>query len=352
MRAAGREGFVMPAVLTVVAVVTLVFLVTILALDSLTVEARQASDEIRFRQDALSAEADAAWLMATEPVSLRGIAIGQARTILDEFGGEPASGAQATAEVRLDGRLYAVPRQVGGQAATPLMVSMQDAAGQANVEIMDPVQKRRLFEMLGLGPDEAATFADRLIDYQDADDFRSPRGAEAEDYVRAGAGRPQNGGIARIDDLRGVLGFAEAVDARRWRAVRDALTADPTSGSVNINTLSPEAMAIVYGVAPDRAEAVIARRESLPFTEFGDFAAVSGALGTGSTDVPQIYPNGRVAFRALDRRLGIAYRSRLVSIPNSQERPIWVEDRGFTPLSAEDRRVDDRDAEPFPVPAP
>ena len=58
--AQAERGFVLPAVLVVVGVVALIFLVAITALDSLAAETRRITDEVRFRQSALSLEAEAA----------------------------------------------------------------------------------------------------------------------------------------------------------------------------------------------------------------------------------------------------------------------------------------------------
>lgn len=352
-RHARRPGFVMPAVLTVVAVVTLVFLVVILSLDSLTEEARAAREDIRFRERALSTEAEIAWLLATEPVNELAIAIGRSRaTIESDFGAIAAASdmTPARAELALDGRSYRLSaRDIPGG---DIIAQVQDAGGLANINALDPVQQRRLFERLGLSSTEAARFADRLTDYLDVDDFRQPSGAEIDDYVRAGAGRPQNGGMSRVDELSGVLGFSDAIDRGRFRQLRDSLTADPTTFAINVNTMKPEAMVILFGADPARAEAVAAQRRSGPFTTFEEFAAAAGVTGTAGYEVSTTFPNGRVAFKALDPRRGIAYRSRITVTPSDRERPVWVEDRGFTPMTAEERRDESSDAEPFPVAAP
>ncbi len=346
-----RQGFVMPAVLTVVAVVTLVFLVVILSLDSLTEEARSAREDIRFREAALTAEAEVAWLMSTEPLSEQAIAIGRRRASLEEtYGSGVADLGVPTAELRLDGRPYRLPD--GPIPGTALTVQVQDGGGLANLNTLDPIQARRFFEVLGLPQSEAARFADRLTDYLDADDFRQPSGAEIDDYVREGAGRPQNGGLSRVEEISGLLGFHEAVERGRFRALRDHLTADPTTFAFNINTMTPEAMVILFGAAPERAVAAAERRAAGPFTTFAEFAAVAGVPDTSSYEVSTTFPTGRVALKALDRRRGIAYRSRITVSPSDREKPVWVEDRSFTPMTAAERRTEPADAEPFPVAAP
>ena len=105
-----RIGFALPAVLAVTGVVTIIFLVAMTALYSLTSEAASARARVRFLQQAMSAEAALSYMVATEPLSARGVSVGSGRQQFDslddadEGGGQIASG-QAPAEVRLDGGL-------------------------------------------------------------------------------------------------------------------------------------------------------------------------------------------------------------------------------------------------------
>ncbi len=350
-RRQANAGFVMPAILVVIAVVTLVFLTVILALDSLSAEARSAREDIRFRQTALTAEAELAWLMTTEPFTARSLAIGQSRAQLGEMFGEPPADdfRPANLELFLDGRSYtpAIPA-TGGR----IYITLQDQGGLVNLNNLTPLQSQRLFERMGASQNQAGTLAARLIDYIDADDFRQPDGAEIGDYEREGAGRPQNGVLVRVDELMGVLGFREMTDRPRVRALRDTLSADPTTGALNVNTMTPEAMAILFGVAPDRVSVVTASRESAPFVTFEEFAAAAGVAELPSGDFLTVFPSGRVAFKALDARRGIAYRSRITVTPSDNERPLWVDDRSFSPMTAEEGRADHSDAQPLPVAAP
>jgi hypothetical protein len=56
---------------------------------------------------------------------------------------------------------------------------------------------------------------------------------------RPGLAPPPNAPLRLIDQALGVLGWKDAVPRERWRALRDDLTADPTSTAINVNTATP-----------------------------------------------------------------------------------------------------------------
>ena len=348
-----RAGFALPAVLTVIAIITLVFLVAIQALDSLAAETRNVRDEMRFRQAALTQEARAALLISLSPFTLNGVEIGGRRiSSAEALGGgmaedlSEAGEAPAVQRLALDGRIYGATGLLG----QPVYVRLQDAAGQVNLNWLTHEQQRRLFLRLGVSPGDADMMADRMGDYLDPDDLRRPRGAEAQEYVRAGAQRPANASVIRVQEIQGVLGIREMVARPRWNELEPHLVADPTNALFNVNTASPLALAIMFDMDLARADGVIQRRRTEPFYSFEEFAGFAGVAPAGELDQSYILPNGRLTLMVIDPAAGLVYRSRLVMLPANPIRPVWVEDQSLTPLSPELRRLDYRDVERFPTP--
>jgi general secretion pathway protein K len=99
---------------------------------------------------------------------------------------------------------------------------------------------RGLFEEL-FGERKTERLLAALRDWVDEDDEASSGGAEAADYARAGSPfRPTNGPLLRLDDIKRIRGFDEAVAL----ALAPYVTVHG-DGRVNVNT-APRADALVW----------------------------------------------------------------------------------------------------------
>lgn len=318
-----RIGFALPAVLAVTGVVTIIFLVAMTALYSLTSEAASARARVRFLQQAMSAEAALSYMVATEPLSARGVSVGSGRQQFDslddadEGGGQIASG-QAPAEVRLDGRPYAL-------AMNGLIVGLRDQAGMINLAYLSSAQMSRLLARLGVDGDLAMSIGPRYLDYVDVDDFRRSGGAERSDYAGAGESGPANRNLRRADEWLSLLGARKAIGDRSWRALRDHLVADASAISINLNTASPAALNVLFGADAGQVEAALRMREDVPFVSLQQFIAATGAPAFIDDDLIYTFPSGRVWATLRDTRSPWVYRSRITLTPSGQERPVWID---------------------------
>lgn len=316
-RSRARLGFSLPAVLAVTGMVSLIFLVAMTALDSLTSEAASARARVRFLARALSLEASAAYMLATEPISPLGVNVGAPR-VYDDSVFDP--GGDHENQVRLDGRRYAVDQE------GPMIAEFRDQAGMVNLAYLSDEALRRLAEDLGIQDRTARELRPRYLDFIDQDELSQPSGAEGDDYAGAG---PANRVMRTADEWLSVLGVREAVDPRAWRRLRPFLAMDPSSPNENVNTASPEAMRILYGATSDQARAAERQREQQAFLSFMAFAGVTGLPDTSGEGF-YTFPSGRVILTIRDGRSAWVYRTRLTLTPTGLERPMWIDQTELT----------------------
>lgn len=316
-----REGFALPAVLTVAGVVTLIFLVAITALASLTAEANSARARIRFLQNALTAEAHLSLLATTEPIKSSAIAIGAPR-IQDLFSGAEGGASDLNpAVVRLDGHPYSL--DLAGQ----VVMKIQDQAGLINLSALTEEQHARLMQRLGVANDEIPHLRMKYLDYVDADDLRRFDGAEKQDYSDT---TPANRPLKTPTEWLSILGARKGVDASSWKSLRGNLAADHTLLDPNINTATPKTLEILFGASEEQARSAIDSRSKSLFNSFNDFIAASGVSYIPDDERSYVFPSGRMIFTIQDTRSAWIYRGRLVLTPGGLEQPFWIDQTELT----------------------
>ncbi|MBI1905195.1 MAG: general secretion pathway protein GspK [Rhodocyclales bacterium] len=144
-----------------------------------------------------------------------------------------------------------------------------------------------------LPPDQAATLAQRLIDWRDADEDRAPVGAERAEYEAQGLTYvPRNEHLRRPDDAGQVLGLVAGV----YDSIRDLVTTAGTGGDGTVNPL----------VAPEAVLAVLARGDQARAREL---VAMRQAGVEQTLDVTSLGLAHASAWTGRDYRLRATYRS-------------------------------------------
>ncbi len=117
----------------------------------------------------------------------------------------------------------------------------------------------RLFEIWGLPRADAQPIVDSLIDWVDADDDRSPDGAESEAYLRSGApGFPPNRAFGSMHEVHGVMNI-EILSAVRPDWERSfTLFGD---SRLALDDASPEAIAATCGCTLGEAASFVSFRQ-------------------------------------------------------------------------------------------
>lgn len=326
-----KAGFVLPSVLVVVGMVTLVFLVAIDALDSLAKETARVTGRAGAQAAALDLEAQATWFAATGPLNSTGILAAA------------ASDRRGAAPIGLDGRAY--------DAGAGRTVALQDEAGLANLDNLTQAALPSLFAVLGVAPDQSAAMVDRFSDYLDADDLKRVEGAEADDYLRAGLPPPPNAPLRSKEQALGIMGWKGVVPSRAWLDNRDALTADPSSIGMNVNTAPAAALKVLFGFSDAQAAAAIARRAAAPFSGLGDLGRAAGVALVGDAERVYTFPNGRFAVKISDASAGWVFRSRILLSPDDAERPFWIVEQGMSAMTPAEKANLKVHAPLFPDPA-
>jgi general secretion pathway protein K len=126
----------------------------------------------------------------------------------------------------------------------------------------------RLFAALGLAP----SLVNAIADWVDADDNATePGGAEDAWYIaQSPQGLAANAPVRRVGELLAVRGATEAIVAR----MRPFVSALDPSTTVNVNTAPAEVLAaVIAGLTPQDAVALVAARDAKPFADIADFRA-------------------------------------------------------------------------------
>jgi general secretion pathway protein K len=123
------------------------------------------------------------------------------------------------------------------------------------------------------GAGDAESLIAALQDWKDADGLRRPRGAEADDYRKAGSPfMPANGPLRRLDELTRVAGFTDPL----VRVLAPYVTVDGDL-KINANTAPEPVLAAIPAVGPAGARVLVASRRTGGF--FRTPAALAEAMG-------------------------------------------------------------------------
>jgi len=137
-----------------------------------------------------------------------------------------------------------------------LRVTLTDALGVVNLNLATLEELAALFEGAGAEPYAAETIAAQLIDYRDADDFVTPRGAENADYARRGL-VIRNAPLAAIEELL----YLSAMTPDLFSRVRPLVTVHG-DGRLHAPSAPLAALAVIPGVGESGAGAIVALREA------------------------------------------------------------------------------------------
>jgi len=140
----------------------------------------------------------------------------------------------------------------GAEATTELY----DVASALNLNRADEDQLRRFFTALRVDAGIADRLAQAIADWRDADDFRRPRGAEQDEYVKSGAAAlPGNGPFGAVSELQLVQGMTAAL----FEEIRPYVTV-LGSGQININTAPRPVLLSLPGITEQTAGILLRNR--------------------------------------------------------------------------------------------
>jgi general secretion pathway protein K len=162
--------------------------------------------------------------------------------------------------------------EVGGEIVDYSGYFNLNGLAENGVAVAEQVESyKRLLQLIGVPPQDAASLAAALVDWLDANNERENNGAESDWYAAQGKRyRVANGPLADIDELGLVRGYSEDL-INRLRSVAAVL---PESTPINANTAPPEVLsALVPNLTIDEARVMAARRRARPFADAAGFLA-------------------------------------------------------------------------------
>lgn len=131
-----------------------------------------------------------------------------------------------------------------------------DAGARLHLNHATDDDLRRLLVALRVDASEADRLSQRILDWRDHDTFRRGRGAERDDYLRAGARTlPSDEDFASVEELRDIEGMTPTLYTRLAPLVTVLGT-----GQINVNSAPLPVLASLPGVGSE-AVAVIARAQ-------------------------------------------------------------------------------------------
>jgi len=133
-----------------------------------------------------------------------------------------------------------------------------DAGARIQLNRVTENDLRRFLAALPLDAGDADRLAQRILDWRDQDSFRRARGAEHDDYLRAGARRlPSNADFSRVEELRDVDGMTPELFAR----IAPFVTVLGT-GQINVNSAPRAVLLSLPGMGDESVAAIVRAQQS------------------------------------------------------------------------------------------
>lgn len=236
-----------------------------------------------------------------------------ATTHLTTFG---AGSGDPETTLRLDDRPY--------RTGPATEISLQDARGLINVNVVDTETLTRLLEPFGIDAREADRLADTLADYIDPDALRHLHGAEAPEYFAARLRPPRNAPLVSTRELRRVIGWRDHVALLDDPAFMALLTAGAASG-LNPNTAPPAVLLTLPNVTPEMANAIVASRNARPYASSALFSTVIGVDSVFSMTRLNAFPSTSVRITQSVPGSGWALRYDVELLPTGEVAPWRIE---------------------------
>jgi hypothetical protein len=340
---ASKGGYALPAVLTIVTILTLIYMVCILALENLRSETVAAVQSAELERVALSAEAQFTFLASTEALGPNALQIGAIRQQLLDIPVSPKaaatsldSGNRIVTPLRLDGKPY-LWSEAPNAVSNPYVLSVQDAAGMVNLDRIDQAAMQRLLHFVGVDAEVSEQIAAKFDGYRRAVIQTSQE--KAEGPIRPLA---TNGLLRRYSEIFGVKDMFSRLTSDQKRRLMALTTVQPDTSTLNINTASDASLQTWFGINASDAAEIISRRKNEIFSSPRQIGVNLGEdFGTYT------FPSGRFRYSLSSAKGQTSYSSFIVLTPGSFERPFWVEDvRVQTFAHPLNQRTDE--LQPFP----
>jgi type II secretory pathway component PulK len=196
-----------------------------------------------------------------------------------------------------------------------LEISVQDEEGKVALNAAGEALLRALIEGLSVSPQDAARYADVLIDYRDPDELRRLNGAEASDYRQAGVDwLPSNGPYLTVDELNRVLGLPTPVADQ----LKPLVTVHSNRGGIDPQLAPPAVIdALTHGKTLGPAFAIASSRRffAIRVTAWREKGATFTRLATA-----ELTSHAKLPYKLLEWRRGhVTLSDHVPTAPSANE---------------------------------
>lgn len=233
MSSRNTEGFVLPYVLTVIAILAIVSTIAAERLSRSTQVLSRIQDQARTEQMMMTAEAEAVFSILTGKIVENGIDLNPNSPPQNEFGiALPGLNAQ----LNTGDEQVAPPdiwpalgdKRVSSVAGGQVIVELQDISGLVSLNTTNDEHIQRLLVNAGVARDKARTLTARLNDYIDFDNNRQFKGAERADYRLHNKPIPTNSPLRSYEELARILDWGDAMREIDLISLKNFTTLKPT----------------------------------------------------------------------------------------------------------------------------
>jgi general secretion pathway protein K len=199
-------------------------------------------------------------------------------------------------------------------------VRMIDEGGKISLNRADEALLRKVFEALGMKPNEQEELTDAIIDWRDSDNLHRLHGAEDEYYMKLPEPyHAKNGPFDSVDELLQVRGITrELFFGVRERGfgdtdappipLREVFSVFNRSANINVRTAPVAVLRVVLGGDEEAVEEIVSARDEDPSSVLGLLRAkvadqvlarrlVDGAPSRVAVEARATMQNGRVQAR-------------------------------------------------------
>jgi len=333
-------GFALVLTLVVILALSLVTEVMTRWASNALDQALANQEEVEADRQIADAEAAAIYLLATRPLSYRGIEL---LTLAQLGSAAPATPFEAPLSAESYIRLDDQPYRVGD-----IVLRFQDMRGLINLNLGSPNDLFALLGIFGVPVEDRGPLIDKLQDYIDADSLRRLNGAEAPQYEEAGLEPPPNAPLRTPWEVRRILDWDKLEGLAKEDGSWSLLTSTAPVVGFNVNTAPPALLSLMPSMTQDAVERVVEWRRQQPILNAYQFGTLTGITVSDAPPLPFLPLPGNgviLTFSAknwpLERR--IAFRK----TPASRDRPWTIDYDVEMPRAVRDGKQPDPDELPL-----
>jgi len=213
-----EQGFVLPYVLVVIAVLAFVSAIAAERLRRSTAVLVSLQDQSRIERMMVTAEAEAVYALLTGITIDGGIDLNPNSPVETDFGFVDSDGGlRGASSTRREEIIRDVWSAKGGvrsskQSDGEVYIQLRDVFGFVSLTSMNEENVIQVLKALGGPASQAQSLTAKLADYVDTDSKRQFKGAERADYRLRDKPPPSNSPLRNYDELSHVLGWDEALN--------------------------------------------------------------------------------------------------------------------------------------------